>query len=195
MTDAKKVYFLRPVGRRGPVKIGCTVDVPQRLKTYCSWSPTPLEVAAQMPGDHMLERRLHTLFIAHHSHHEWFHACDEIDAVIDAIREGRFDPSILPQKTKRLYLVPVKPWTPERKFAHGLCRRVRRVLETRGLKPTNTPHIYGSDFAKLDPLEFAEARAALEAFLANPELHGSVPDWPWVKDIRRRWLSTAREAA
>lgn len=90
------VYFLRPVGQRGPVKIGSSVRPVGRLANYAIWSPLPLEVAATIAGDRDMEAQFHTLFAADHSHHEWFRGSDRMDAVIDAVRNGCFDLSSLP---------------------------------------------------------------------------------------------------
>jgi hypothetical protein len=90
------VYFLRPVGQPGPIKIGCTRFVAARLKTYATWSPVPLEVAATIPGDQKLERQFHTLLAAHHSHHEWFKPHDDVLAVVEQVRCGTLNVSDLP---------------------------------------------------------------------------------------------------
>ena len=91
------VYFLRPIGMEGPVKIGCSGIAEDRLATYQPWSPFPLEIAASLPGDYRLERRFHERFKAHHTHHEWFAAAPEITACIAAINAGTFDPETLPE--------------------------------------------------------------------------------------------------
>lgn len=90
------VYFMRPIGLDGPVKIGCSVRPHDRLTTYAAWSPMRLEIAVTTPGYVHLERRFHAAFAAHRSHHEWFNAAPEITATIEALREGRFDFSTLP---------------------------------------------------------------------------------------------------
>lgn len=91
-----RVYFMRPVGADGPVKIGFSFAPEQRLYAYASWSPYPLEIAAMVPGTISTESQFHALFDAHHSHHEWFHAAPEISAVIDAIKAETFDMDSLP---------------------------------------------------------------------------------------------------
>ncbi|MBZ9894213.1 GIY-YIG nuclease family protein [Mesorhizobium sp. BR1-1-6] len=82
------VYFIKPVGMAGPVKIGCTIDVNKRLSEMQKSSPLPLELAAFVPGGLGLERKLHAYFQRQHSHGEWFHWSFELTALIQKIRDG-----------------------------------------------------------------------------------------------------------
>lgn len=82
------VYFLKPVGMPGPIKIGRTVDIRKRLATFASWSPIRLEVAASVVGSAALERRLHETFAFAHSHLEWFYPVDELLQGISALQQG-----------------------------------------------------------------------------------------------------------
>lgn len=91
------VYFIRPVGMNGPVKIGCSVHPPQRLYAMLAWSPFPLEIAATIDGDHWVERRFHARFIHLHERNEWFSWSPELGSTIEAINSGAFDISELPQ--------------------------------------------------------------------------------------------------
>lgn len=52
------VYFIRPVGMDGPVKIGGSGVPKNRLNNLMTWSPFPLEVAATDDGGYPLERRI-----------------------------------------------------------------------------------------------------------------------------------------
>lgn len=90
------VYFLRPIGMDGPIKIGFSVDPDGRLNTYMSWSPMPLEMAARLRGPRDLERRFHAAFAIHRIHHEWFEATPALTATIAAINAGAFDIATLP---------------------------------------------------------------------------------------------------
>ncbi len=78
----KRVYFLRPVGQLGPVKIGCSVLPDLRLETLTTWSPVRLELICSVPGTHKDERTLHGMFAKHHVHGEWFGASKELLALI-----------------------------------------------------------------------------------------------------------------
>lgn len=86
--DIKTVYFLRPVGMEGPVKIGCA-DIPElRLNEFLTWSPFPLEIVATVVGTYNLEQNLHECFADQHSHREWFHASPKLTKLIDDLRAG-----------------------------------------------------------------------------------------------------------
>lgn len=82
MSD-KHVYFLRPVGQIGPIKIGCSKLPPLRLETLTVWSPVRLELICSVPGSHKDEHTLHGMFRRHHVHGEWFGASKELLALID----------------------------------------------------------------------------------------------------------------
>lgn len=118
------VYFIRPEGERGPVKIGCSFYVETRFDTFQTWSPVTLELAATIKGDAVLERRFHALFMADFWRGEWFNASDRMDAVIEAVRAGTFDVSTLPPPAS----VPRKrDWTPAVKDAHRVTCRLNRL--------------------------------------------------------------------
>ena len=93
----KRVYFIKPVGMDGPIKIGCTDDARGRLADLMAKSPFPLEIAATLPGDHILEARLHRRFIASNSHSEWFIWSPDLQSIIDDVVGGLFDPALLPE--------------------------------------------------------------------------------------------------
>jgi hypothetical protein len=79
----KRVYFLRPVGQLGPIKIGCSKLPELRLETLTTWSPMRLEMVCSVPGSHKDERTLHGMFRKHQVHGEWFGASKELLALID----------------------------------------------------------------------------------------------------------------
>lgn len=108
---AQYVYFMRPVGARGPVKIGCSTAPDDRLKLYMSWSPVDLEVAATVPGGYPLEWAFHHRFVHVHARHEWFNADDDLDAVIEAIRAGTFDVDTLPEPKRLRSEAQVRAWS------------------------------------------------------------------------------------
>lgn len=99
MGGERFVYFLRPVGQRGPVKIGTSSDPIGRLASCMRWSPVPLEVIATIPGGFDLEVRFHTLFQDDHSHGEWFHGSERMEQVVAAINSGFFNVAALPAPT------------------------------------------------------------------------------------------------
>jgi hypothetical protein len=108
------VYFIRPIGQDGPIKVGHSIQVPLRLQEYNKWSPIELEVAAMLPIPSAFddwgfvssstcvrfERRFHLRYEAHRLHHEWFAVHPTILADIDNINAGAFDPGCLPEWRK-----------------------------------------------------------------------------------------------
>jgi hypothetical protein len=93
----RHVYFIKPVGMSGPIKIGVSVNPAARLADLQPCSPVPLEIVAQMPGDFTVERSLHEAFRDHHSHGEWFRVSVGLLRVIDEVNAGTFDPAGLPE--------------------------------------------------------------------------------------------------
>ena len=92
----KQVYFIKPIGMAGPVKIGGSCHPDKRVGSLADWSPFPLEVIATIEGDYVTERRFHALFEAFHYHREWFHGHADIFAAVAQINAGAFDAATLP---------------------------------------------------------------------------------------------------
>lgn len=84
----RQVYFLKPVGMDGPIKIGCGFDPRERLGQYLTWSPFPLEVIVTIPGSINLERNIQDCFLDCHSHSEWFRAEPRLLDAIEALKRG-----------------------------------------------------------------------------------------------------------
>lgn len=84
----REVYFLKPVGMDGPIKIGCGFEPRERLGSYMALSPYPLEIILTIPGNLALERNIHDCFIDCHSHSEWFRAEPRLLAAIEALKAG-----------------------------------------------------------------------------------------------------------
>lgn len=82
------IYFLRPVGQVGPIKIGCSSHPQARLDALMTWAPIPLEIIATVPGDFNLEKNIHECFAADFSHHEWFHASDRVVEFVGKVAAG-----------------------------------------------------------------------------------------------------------
>jgi hypothetical protein len=95
-----QVYFLTPLDADGPIKVGFSRDVRERLRTYGKWSPIPLRIAAVLavPDGPLslssrgpaFERRFHDRYAEHRLHHEWFAVHPLILADIAAINAGTF---------------------------------------------------------------------------------------------------------
>jgi hypothetical protein len=80
----KVVYFMKPKGKSGPIKIGCSHVPEERLESLSAWSPYPLEIIGTVPGDFPDESYLHRCLADHHLHREWFKAAS---IVLDTIRK------------------------------------------------------------------------------------------------------------
>lgn len=66
------IYFVRPVGQAGPIKIGFSNDVDARFVGLQSGSPVRLELIATIPGDRSHESLLHYRFSEDRLYGEWF---------------------------------------------------------------------------------------------------------------------------
>lgn len=89
MTKPKKfVYFMRPVGMVGPIKIGFSNIPMDRLEAFSTWSPFPLEIITTTPGGQKEERFLHCCFAFCHLHHEWFASTPLLLETVEAISTG-----------------------------------------------------------------------------------------------------------
>jgi len=84
----KHIYFIKPVGMIGPIKIGYSAFVGGRLLQLAAWSPFPLEVIYSEPGPSHVERALHRCFADYHSHLEWFHPGERLVSAIKQLVAG-----------------------------------------------------------------------------------------------------------
>ena len=84
----KKIYFIKPVGMAGPIKIGCSKWPEHRLVEIGRWSPIDLEIMARGAGSHELERFIHRMFADQRSHKEWFHSTPELVNRINLVKAG-----------------------------------------------------------------------------------------------------------
>lgn len=82
------IYFLRPVGMDGPVKIGCSTFPESRFADMMRWSPLPLELVATVQGSFPIEAAIHAFLAGAHSHGEWFHPTVEVLRVVELAQKG-----------------------------------------------------------------------------------------------------------
>jgi hypothetical protein len=82
------VYFIKPIGLDGPIKIGWSARPEGRLFELASWSPLPLEVVFTMPGSMQLEANIHDCFADCWSHHEWFRPAARLLGLIEDLKAG-----------------------------------------------------------------------------------------------------------
>lgn len=86
--DPKHVYFVRPVGMDGPIKIGCSTNPAARLSVLAAWSPFPLEIIGSVLGGFGEENRLHRRFSDLHTRREWFMSSPLLRETIERILSG-----------------------------------------------------------------------------------------------------------
>lgn len=157
-----QVYFIRPVGAEGPVKIGFSQMPQTRLAVFQLWSPVLLEVVAVLPGGKELERRFHTRFRDQHSHCEWFHAGPELTAMIDQINAGAFSVDDLPPPT---FAAPRPKKSRESVEAMVFTRQLQKIIDSGAPVPSDVrdaARTYG-----LPEDEKAECRAIVKEFILS----------------------------
>lgn len=117
MTFQRSIYFLRPVGQKGPIKIGSSQVPKRRLQGYQIWSPVLLEIAATCPAHRNTEVFLHRHFYPTHMHGEWFVWSDELQRLIDHVEAFGVVPEWVDAPTNP------KEWKDMRaKYPRGLSR-------------------------------------------------------------------------
>lgn len=84
----KFVYFVKPVGMNGPIKIGTSLYPDERILKFAVWSPFPLEVIGTIPRGMASETYLHHRFSHQHSHREWFHSSPLLLQTIERLLSG-----------------------------------------------------------------------------------------------------------
>lgn len=147
------VYFIKPIGFEGPIKIGVSLAPEQRADQLACWSPFPLEIVATINGDLKIERRFHGRFADDHLGHEWFKTTPDLLAVIAEIQACAFDVETLPapkslrspSQTKRA------KWSDEHRKSILQNNALRRAEKASGLV-----------------LDWPARKEKWEAFVANP---------------------------
>lgn len=178
------VYFIKPIGMDGPIKIGCSDKPGDRRATLETWSPLPLEVVAQIKGDFELERRFHTMFVADHQRREWFTVTDALLAVIASINAGTFDEDVLPPMGKRLRsALPSRNWSPEKRREVSFMHRINHKERKTGFQ---CPVSCRGMIERGD----TEIIAAVERFLEKPHVHGIARPWPWARERQEKYLAS-----
>jgi hypothetical protein len=159
------VYFIRPIGMQGPIKIGCSIAPDGRRSSLETWSPFPLEIVAEIEGIRLLERRFHALFREQHRSREWFAWSPELQRVMDEVAAGTFDVDTLPDPQG------LRPRNRKVKWSEASRRRASlnsRVRNTSRKHNRYLPRGIDSYRAHDDPAKVA----AMEAFVADPFANG-----------------------
>lgn len=130
--DEAFVYFIRPIGMHGPVKIGVSGNIPHRIRRLNAASPFPLELAVAIPGDENLEVKIHNCLVPHHSHAEWFLPTPEVVNLIDQLKRGVAIEQLLDFTAERVSLRSLR-----NKVAS--FKRVDRHKRDAGIRPAIAP--------------------------------------------------------
>lgn len=178
--NRKRVYFIKPVGMSGPIKIGCSCSPEKRRSALECWAPFPLEIIAEIAGHYDLEKRFHAKFEQSHERREWFSATDELEATIAEINEGVFDIETLPppKSLPRMNGRRSRIRTPEERLQQSYSSRISHMRKRSG---------FAADFSTRTIV--ADGRTELaDRYLAAPHLHGVAYDNPWDRPRRAKWL-------
>jgi hypothetical protein len=185
MTASSRVYFIKPVGMDGPIKIGCSALPEKRLADLMAWSPLPLEVIGSVAGTINDEQFLHGCFAHIHSHREWFHSSLPLRNMIsEIIAAGSIAPARAAMKpTGSIRKGGRKNWTPDQRkqssYGHRIrwaLNKLRREDETEIVYATVPDEVraimtkwHGNPYRGRPGPPATDAEVArLEAFLANP---------------------------
>lgn len=147
---SRSVYFIRPVGMEGPIKIGISALPKQRCATLENWCPFPLEIAAQIPNvNKKLENQIQDCFAHAHSHGEWFRpvpelveavrriaAGDQVGSVIDLARPtGIICDRRRSEKQKRVTSYTQRARHAARRSGEQIPARIVEILQTVRMRP------------------------------------------------------------
>lgn len=180
-TPPNRIYFIKPVGMPGPVKIGCSADPPKRLLELSTWSPFPLEIVAMADGDFKIERNVHCCFADTHSHREWFHASDRLTAIMARIANGATIAEAIDLSDKRGNILSGRgtpsgrrsfvSWTeaPEGKLFLSLKLRLNHALRRASLQWRDVPeHIQSGIFDTRRGGTSEQLLGEIEAYIRAP---------------------------
>jgi len=95
------VYFIQ-AGDGGPIKIGVTTDVQDRLSTLQIGSALPLVLLLEVWGGIEQERGYHETFAEHRMRGEWFAPHEDLLAFIEHLKENPPEPPPPEEEPPRL---------------------------------------------------------------------------------------------
>lgn len=128
---SRVVYFIKPIGMDGPVKIGCSEHPPGRVETFMPWSPFPLEIAVTIPGAFDLERNIQECFCDQRSHLEWFYPSPRLTALIGALKRGALISDVLDLSDRRGRMAPQYSAEDRRyfRYTHKISRLTQKYRD------------------------------------------------------------------
>lgn len=184
MSKPKYVYFIKPVGMDGPIKIGSSGVPAKRLLDLSVWSPFPLELIGMVPGGCRDENFLHTRFADQHSHREWFRSSPVLRHTIERILAGETFKAACTDLVKAgsIRNQKLRTTTPERQIFINYTAKIRKALYRlwskagRWSEPPDVRKImdaWKGNYADRKPVAPSEQQIArLEEFLIDPKRHG-----------------------
>ncbi|GLV28168.1 hypothetical protein TomTYG75_06920 [Sphingobium sp. TomTYG75] len=182
----RTVYFIKPIGMDGPIKIGCSRSPDGRCEALANWSPFALEVVAEIKGGFDLERRFHAAFAATHERREWFASSPELSAAIVAINAGTFNISTLPGPAflahKNKGRSPTR--TPTQRRALSLSLRTTHLERRSG---------HESRIRTTGIVQCGDALAIsyVEAFLSDPIRWGVPMPYLWAREAAKKFAKAS----
>jgi hypothetical protein len=175
------VYFVRPVGADGPIKIGCSKMPVRRLKDLMTWSPVELEVILTVPGDFATERNIHDCLWNDHLHREWFGATPRVLAIVAKLKSGLPLAEAMDLSARDRSGEGKMRFSPERRVYLSYSHRVewaQRKLSGAGVwscwAPSDVKAIMDrwSGFRAVTPVApTPDEMLVLDAYLADPATH------------------------
>ncbi|MCO5129765.1 MAG: GIY-YIG nuclease family protein [Xanthobacteraceae bacterium] len=175
MSAASYIYFIKPEGMTGPIKIGCSSVPLGRLSNLSTWSPFALEIVATVEGGQQLERNIHECFADLHSHREWFHAGPRLIEAIGKIKSGVPVERAINLSHRigsiRKGRCGGANWDDQTRQKMSVLHRVRFALKRIGVDngriiPTTLKDVVRASEVRMLT---ADERAKLDAFIANPQ--------------------------
>jgi hypothetical protein len=119
------VYFVQ-AGHDGPIKIGWTIDIAQRLTDLQIASPFILRLLAVIDGDKDLERALHERLASHRLRGEWFENHADVRGVTD-----EYPATGTPSAHRDLGMPCSNCGSMAPIYADGLCEACREFADAR----------------------------------------------------------------
>lgn len=178
------VYFIKPVGMGGPIKIGWSLNPVKRLETFMAWSPFKLEILATAPGDMKHEYQVHNCFADSHSHREWFHPSDRLMSAINKIISGMplTEAIDLDAPVGKIRHSQRNTWSPSKRRYMSYSAKIRWRFQNRSdlFEPRDVHLIIFRWSRGIEPTQNEIAR--LEAVIADPDRHGTATDLRFVSE-------------
>lgn len=100
VVGSETIYFIR-MGEDGPIKIGRTRDVQERLAGLQTANPYKLSILATIVAPTILELQIHAYFNEYRLEGEWFEPQPEVLEFVDLIKSSNLD-EILTRFEKRV---------------------------------------------------------------------------------------------